>query len=138
MRYIYILYIYMCYIYIYTYAMLLYVLCVSRTSTILFNPSTGAITDHCQSAKDNVFKSQLNVEVLGPPAVGGIRTHNVLIDNLCLTTRTSPLLANLKALYFMQWNQSACSHPLKIISSYQHFQIRIVYSRFLFCNATIQ
>ena len=40
------------------------VLCVSSNSGIVFNPSTGAITDHSQSAKDidPYFKSQLYME----------------------------------------------------------------------------
>ena len=80
---------------------------VSSRSGIVFNPSTGAITDHSQSAKDKdpYFKSQLYVEdpgyrrsVLILPnglskpgeqahdrnlisTVGGIRTHNVLINS---------------------------------------------------------
>ena len=80
---------------------------VSSRSGSVFNPSAGAITDHSQSAKDidQYFKSQLHVEdpghrkpVLSLPnglrnpesectteillyAVGGIRTHNLLIDS---------------------------------------------------------
>ena len=40
-----------------------------------FNPSTGAITDHCQSAKniDTRFKSQLYVEDHGLLAVEGFQ-----------------------------------------------------------------
>ena len=40
------------------------VLFVSSRSGIVFNPSAGAITDHCHSAKDidPYFKSQLYVE----------------------------------------------------------------------------
>ena len=83
------------------------VLFVSSRSGIIFNPSAGAITDHSQSAKDIdlYFKSLLYVEdpshqmsVLIFPnkrskpeeraqdrnlisAVGGIRTHNLLIDS---------------------------------------------------------
>ena len=82
------------------------VLFVSSRSGIVFNPSAGEITDYNQSAKDidPYFKSQLYVEdpdhrkpVLMLPnglnkhgerahdrnlisAVGGIRTHNLLID----------------------------------------------------------
>ena len=43
------------------------VLFVSSRSCIIFNPSTGAITDHSQSAKDiePYFKSQLHVEEPG-------------------------------------------------------------------------
>ena len=75
-------------------------MCVSRTSAILFTPGTGAVADHCQSAKDAdaYFKSQLNVKDPGLSAVDGIRTDNLLIDNLRLTTRTPTLLANLKGL----------------------------------------
>ena len=60
--------------------------CVSRTLATPFNPSTSAITDHCQSAKntDTYFTSQLYVEDLSPPAMDGIRTHNFSIDNQCL------------------------------------------------------
>ena len=82
------------------------VLFASSKSYIVFNPSAGAITDHRQSAKDidPYLKSQLYVEdpgyrkpVLILPnglskprerahdryfisAMGGIRTHNILID----------------------------------------------------------
>ena len=40
------------------------VLFVSSSSRIIFNPSAGAVTDHCQFAKDldPHFKSQLYVE----------------------------------------------------------------------------
>ena len=69
------------------------------------------------------FKTYLYVEDLGPNAVNEIRTHNLLIDNLCLITRTPSHRENLKALNFWQWNQSRFSNPLKAISSYQHFQI---------------
>ena len=61
------------------------------------------------------FKSQPYLEDLGRSAVDGIRTHNILIDNLCLTTRTPPLIANLKALNFKQWHLYGFSNPLKII-----------------------
>ena len=46
------------------YAMLMCVLFVFSRSGIVFNPSTGAITDHSQSAKDiyPYFKSQRYVE----------------------------------------------------------------------------
>ena len=59
------------------------VLCLSRTSTILFNSITGARTDHYQSAKDTYmyFKFQLYVEDLSPPAVYGIRTNNLFVNN---------------------------------------------------------
>ena len=81
--------------------------CVCRTWVILFNSSTDAITDHCQSAKDvdTYFKSQIYVEDIGLPSMDGIRTYNLLIDNLYLITMTPPLLANLIALNFRQWNQ---------------------------------
>ena len=72
------------------------------------------------------FKYQPCVEDLGSPAVDGLRTNNVVIDNLYLIIKTQPLLANLKALNFKQrnhWNQSRFSNPLKIISRYQHLQI---------------
>ena len=84
-----------------------YSLFVSSRSGIVFNPSADAITDHSQSEKDidPYFKSKLYVEdpgyrkpVLILPnglsklgerahdrnkisAVGGIRTHNLLIDS---------------------------------------------------------
>ena len=83
------------------------VLFVSSRSDIVVNPSAGANTDHSQSAKDidPYFNSRLYVEDpghrrpvlilpkgLGKPgerandrnfisAVGGIRTHNLLIDS---------------------------------------------------------
>ena len=84
------------------------VLFVSSRSSIVVNPSVGAITDNSQSAKDldPYFKSQLYVEdnghrkaVLIVPnwlsksgkrartkkflisAVNGNQTHNLLIDN---------------------------------------------------------
>ena len=46
----------------------------SRTSAILFSPSTGAVTDNCQSAKDTdtYFKTQMYMEDLSSPAVDGI------------------------------------------------------------------
>ena len=82
----------------------LFLLFVSSSSGIVFNPSAGAITDHNQSAKnkDPHFKSQLYVKdpghrklalilpnALSKPgershdrnfisSVGGIRTHNLL------------------------------------------------------------
>ena len=87
--------------------MLVYVLFVSNRSGIVFNQSADAITDHKQSAKgiDPYFKSMLYAEDLGHrkpalilpnglskhgerahdrnflSAVGGIRTHNLLIDS---------------------------------------------------------
>ena len=68
--------------------------CVSRTSAILFNPSTSAVTDYCQSAKDidTYFKCQLYVGDHDPPAMDRIRTHNFSIDNSFLTTRLHPSL----------------------------------------------
>ena len=50
------------------------------------------------SAKDTdtYFKSQLYVEDPGPPAVDGIRAHNLVIDNLWLIIRRPPLLVNFK------------------------------------------
>ena len=75
------------------------------------------------------------------PAVDGIRTHNLWIDNLCLTTRTPPLLANLKGLNFRPRNHSGFSNYLKIIFSYQqllHFQIPHVYTKLFACKATLQ
>ena len=98
--------------------------CVSRTSAIIFEPSIGAITDNCQSAKDTdtYFKSQIYVENIGLPAVDGLEPTTSRLT-ICLTTRTPPLIANLKTLNFRQWNQSWFSNPLSIISSYQHFQI---------------
>ena len=80
---------------------------MSSRSGIVSNPSAGAITDHSQSAKDidPYYKSQLYLEDRGHPkpvlslpnglseaeeraddrnfpfAVGGIRTHNVLVDS---------------------------------------------------------
>ena len=53
--------------------MFVYVLFVSRTSPIPFNPSTDAVTDRCQLPKDTdtYFKSQLYVVDLGAPAVDG-------------------------------------------------------------------
>ena len=71
---------------------------------IVFNQSAGAATDHSQSAKDidPYFKSQLYVEDSGQrrtvlnglskpgerahdrnliSAVGGIRTHNLVVDS---------------------------------------------------------
>ena len=80
---------------------------VSRRLGIVFNLTAGAITDHSQSAKDIdlYFRFQLYVEVPGQrkpllilpdglskpeerahdrnfiSAAGGIRTHNLLIDN---------------------------------------------------------
>ena len=88
-------------------AMPVCVLCVSSRSGIAFNLSAGAVIDHSQSAKDidPHFKSQLYVvdpghrkSVLILPnglsksgerahvrnlisAMGGIQTHNLLIDN---------------------------------------------------------
>ena len=82
------------------------VMFVSSGSGIVFNPSTGAITIHSQSAKDidAYFKSQLYVKDPGhrkpvlilphglsepgerahdrnlTSAAGGIRTHNLLVD----------------------------------------------------------
>ena len=83
------------------YAMPMCVLCMSSRSGIVFNPSTGAITDHSQIAKDiePCFKSQLYVEVPGHrkpvliwpnglsndkyliSAVSEIETHNLFIDS---------------------------------------------------------
>ena len=89
----------------------------SSRSDIVFNPSAGAMTDHSQSAKDinPYFKSQLYVEDtesryslyrmgrVNPEsertteillsAVGGIRTHNLLIDSPAFYrwTITAPL-----------------------------------------------
>ena len=83
------------------------VLFVSSRSDIVFNPSAGAITDHSQSTKDidPYFKSQLYAKDPGQQkpvlilsnglskpgerahdrnkisAMGGIRTHNLLIDS---------------------------------------------------------
>ena len=80
---------------------------VSSRSSIVVNPSSGAITDHSQSAKDidPYFESLLYVEGPGHPkpvlilpnglsklgerahdtnlisAVGGIRTSNLFIDS---------------------------------------------------------
>ena len=91
-------------------AMPVCVLFVSRRSSIVFNPSAGAITDHSQSAKDidPYFKSQLCVKDTGhrepvlilPNGLSkpgdrahdrnkisailpwvGIQTHNLLIDS---------------------------------------------------------
>ena len=59
-------------------------------------------------------------------------------STISLTIRTPPLLVNLKVLNFRQWNQSGFSNPLKIISSYQHFQIPRVCATFMTCNATSQ
>ena len=87
--------------------MLVCVQFVSSRSGVVFNPSVDAITDHSQSAKDiySYFKSQLYAEEMGHrtpililsnelskpgerthdrnviSAVGGIRTHNLLIDS---------------------------------------------------------
>ena len=49
------------------YAMPVCVLFMSSRSVIVFNPSSGAITDHSQSAKeiDPYFKSQFYVDVPG-------------------------------------------------------------------------
>ena len=85
------------------------VLFVSSRSGIVFNPSAGVFTDHSQSANDidPYFKSQLYVENPGNTkpilsasngmskpgereraqdinfnsVVGGIRTHNLLINS---------------------------------------------------------
>ena len=83
------------------------VLFVSSMSGIVFNPTAGAISDYSQSANDidPYFKSQLYVEDPGHrtpililpnglskagelahdrnliSAMGGIRTHNLLIDS---------------------------------------------------------
>ena len=46
--------------------------CVSITFAILFNPSNGAIIDHCQSEKDTVF--YVEDLGLGPPAMDVIQT----------------------------------------------------------------
>ena len=88
--------------------MLVSVLLISSTSGIVFKSSAGTFTNHTQSAKDidPYFKSQLYVKnaahrkpVLILPnrlsknelgahdrnlisAMGGIRTHNLFIDNL--------------------------------------------------------
>ena len=59
-------------------------------------------------------------------------------STISLTIRIPPLIAHFKVLNFRKWNQSGFSNPLKIISSYQHFQIPHVYTTCLACNATIQ
>ena len=114
-------------------AILMYILCLSRTSVIFLNLCTGTITDHCQSAKDTdmYFKPHLNVNHLNPPAVDVIWTHNLLIDNPCHTTRTPPLLANFKALF----------HSMKSVwilkPSEDHFQLSTFpNTTFLAWNAT--
>ena len=114
--------------------------CVFRISTILFNERAGAITDHCLSSNDTntYFRSKLYVQDISPYVVDGIRTRNLLIDNLCLTTSTPPWLVNFQVLNFRQWNWSEFSNHFKIISSYQHFQIQHVDTTFLVCNATSQ
>ena len=61
------------------YTMPVCVLFVSSRSGIVFNPSAGAITDHCQSVKDidPYFKSQLYVENPVPALCGGhVLTRN--------------------------------------------------------------
>ena len=44
------------------------------------------------------FKFQLYVKDRRLSVVNVIRTHNLFFDNLCVTTSTSPLLANFKGL----------------------------------------
>ena len=58
---------------------------VSRTSAILFKPTVN-------QQRTLHFKSQPCVEDLVSSVVDGIRTHNLLIDNLCLTTGAPPTL----------------------------------------------
>ena len=73
-----------------------------------------------------IFKSQLYMKELRPPALDGIRINNFSIDNL--TTRTPPIIWNLKGLNFRQWNRSGFLNLMKIISIYQHFQIPRLYN----------
>ena len=61
------------------------------------------------------------------PCVGFETTFWTTIS---VAIRTPLLLANLKAFTFRPLNQSECANPLKIISSYQHFEIPHVYKHY--------
>ena len=104
------------------YAMFVYALCVSRASAILFNSSTGAVTEHLYSAKDTYSKTQPYVENLGLPAADGIRAHNLLIDNLCLIIGLHRSLQILKVLNFRQWNHEVTlsGNSLMIIALHKY------------------
>ena len=116
-----------------------WIVCLSSSSAILFNPSTSAIADHSKSAKDidTYFKSQLYVEDTGSPAVNEIRAYNLVIDDLCLTTRSLPLLADLKGLsgngISLDSQTRWRSFPI-----YQHLQMLLVYTIFFVFNAKSQ
>ena len=109
-----------------------------RLSFSIRAPVQSLITANHRRILTHILSLFFYVEDLSLPVVNGIFTQILLIDNLCLTTRTQPLLVNLKALNFRQWIQSGFSNTLKINYSYHHFQISHVYTIFLSCNSTSQ
>ena len=62
----------------------------SHTAILFCLISIGLIHSQCYRSTWSPFRH------VGLFTVDGIRTHNLLIDNPCLTSRTTPLLANLK------------------------------------------
>ena len=100
-------------------------MCVCRTSAILFGPSKAYRCSHwsLSISKGQIFYiltltrilGPSYVEDLGPPAMMGFEPTTPW-STTSLTSRTPPLLANLKVHNFRQWHQSVFSNPWRSVS----------------------
>ena len=97
--------------------MFLYVLCLEHRLSFSTRVSVQSLANvNQQRTLTRILSTSCGR--LRPTCLDGSRIHNFSIDNLCLITRTLPLLTKLKAINFMQWNQT------RILKSFEdYFQL---------------